>query len=68
MFTYLSKSFGGISRDQFVKYLCDAGIPAIRSYRPLYQTPVFQKIPKSSWGVTKNYWYIFLHHGSNLIK
>lgn len=51
MFYYEEKNFGGVSRDSFVKYLKELGIPANRSYEAIHKLPIFRTLRKDKWRV-----------------
>lgn len=51
MFYYDKTYFNNKSRNDFVKYLKEKGIPANRSYESIYKLPIFKTLSKESWGI-----------------
>lgn len=57
MFYYDKNAFHNASRDEFVQYLKNAGIPANRSYESIHKLPVFEKLDKNAWRLVANSQY-----------
>lgn len=51
MFYYEKNYFNGKSRDEFLEYLIECGIPSNRSFESLHRLPVFKRINKDMWGM-----------------
>lgn len=51
MFYYDKKYFKDRTRDEFVKYLKELGIPANRSYESIHRLPIFKKLDKKAWRI-----------------
>lgn len=49
MFYYDKSQFNGISRNEFLAYLRNIGIPANKSYESIHRLPVFKKLNGNAW-------------------